>query len=70
MQNMICGAYPLYEEVPMWTYRWIKSKVDANLEKVSKEIAYYPRVQGDESLKNLQQIRLHLIEVLRPIKIQ
>ena len=29
----------------------LKSKVDANLEKVSIEMAYYPHVQGDESLR-------------------
>ena len=45
-------AYPPYEEVPMYgLIDGLKSKVDANLEKVSKEIAYYPHVQGDESLR-------------------
>ena len=45
-------AYPPYEEVPMYgLIDGLKSKVDANLEKVSKEMAYYPHVQGDESLR-------------------
>ncbi|MBA46565.1 MAG: hypothetical protein CL893_00585 [Dehalococcoidia bacterium] len=45
-------AYPPYEEVPMYgLIDGLKSKVDADLEKVSKEMAYYPHVQGDESLR-------------------
>tara|TARA_Y100001970_G_scaffold59490_3_gene75692 strand:+ start:1457 stop:2659 length:1203 start_codon:yes stop_codon:yes gene_type:complete len=45
-------AYPPFEEVPMYgLIDGLKSKVDANLEKVSKEMAYYPHVQGDESLR-------------------
>ena len=45
-------AYPPFEAVPMYgLIDGLKSKVDANLEKVSIEMAYYPHVQGDESLR-------------------
>ena len=45
-------AYPPFEEVPMYgLIDGLKSKVDADLEKVAKEMAYYPHVQGDESLR-------------------
>ena len=45
-------AYPPFEAVPMYgLIDGLKSKVDANLEKVSIEMAYYPQVQGDESLR-------------------
>ncbi|MCH2673792.1 MAG: PLP-dependent aminotransferase family protein [Dehalococcoidia bacterium] len=45
-------AYPPYEAVPMYgLIDGLKSKVDADLEKVSIEMAYYPHVQGDESLR-------------------
>ena len=45
-------AYPPFEAVPMYgLIDGLKSKVDADLEKVSIEMAYYPHVQGDESLR-------------------
>ena len=45
-------AYPPFEAVPMYgLIDGLKSKVDANLEKVSIDMAYYPHVQGDESLR-------------------
>ena len=39
-------VYPMYGLID-----GLKSKVDADLEKVSIEMAYYPHVQGDESLR-------------------
>ena len=45
-------AYPPFEAVPMYgLIDGLKSKVDADLEKVSIEMAYYPHIQGDESLR-------------------
>jgi len=37
----------------------LKSKVDADLEKVSIEMAYYPHVQGDESLREFTANKLY-----------
>ena len=37
----------------------LKSKVDADLEKVSIEMAYYPHVQGDESLREFTANKIY-----------
>ncbi|MQG07134.1 MAG: PLP-dependent aminotransferase family protein [SAR202 cluster bacterium] len=53
-------AYPPFEAVPMYgLIDGLKSKVDADLEKVSIEMAYYPHIQGDESLREFTANKIY-----------